>query len=78
MKNTIIITGGAGFIGSNLIELLLEKTSKKIANCTLSVNKNASPDKRSYKVDFSKYNNLITIIVLIQEYFFIDLNNSLY
>jgi len=30
MKNIIVITGGAGFIGSNLIELLLKKTSKKI------------------------------------------------
>ena len=30
MKNIIVVTGGAGFIGSNLIELLLEKTSKKI------------------------------------------------
>ena len=29
MKNIIIVTGGAGFIGSNLIELLLKKTSKK-------------------------------------------------
>ena len=30
MKNCIIITGGAGFIGSNLIEYLLKKTNKKI------------------------------------------------
>ena len=30
MKNYIVITGGAGFIGSNLIELLLKKTNKKI------------------------------------------------
>tara|TARA_B110000008_G_scaffold171947_1_gene171613 strand:- start:137 stop:1021 length:885 start_codon:yes stop_codon:yes gene_type:complete len=30
MKNHIIVTGGAGFVGSNLIELLLEKTNKKI------------------------------------------------
>ena len=29
MKNLIIVTGGAGFVGSNLIELLLEKTSFK-------------------------------------------------
>ena len=30
MKNIIIVTGGAGFIGSNLIELLIKKTKKKI------------------------------------------------
>ena len=30
MKNLIIVTGGAGFVGSNLIKLLLQKTNKKI------------------------------------------------
>ena len=30
MKNIIIVTGGAGFIGSNLIKSLLKKTNKKI------------------------------------------------
>ena len=30
MKNLIIVTGGAGFVGSNLIELLLKKTGNKI------------------------------------------------
>ena len=30
MKNIIVVTGGAGFIGSNLIELLLKKTKFKI------------------------------------------------
>ena len=30
MKNLLIVTGGAGFIGSNLIELLLLKTNYKI------------------------------------------------
>ena len=30
MKEYIIVTGGAGFIGSNLIEYLIKKTNKKI------------------------------------------------
>jgi nucleoside-diphosphate-sugar epimerase len=30
MKNIIVITGGAGFVGSNLISLLLKKTKYKI------------------------------------------------
>ena len=30
MKKYIIVTGGAGFVGSNLIELFLKKTNKKI------------------------------------------------
>ena len=30
MKNLIIVTGGAGFVGSNLIKLLLKKTKNKI------------------------------------------------
>ena len=30
MKNLIIVTGGAGFVGSGLIELFLKKTKLKI------------------------------------------------
>jgi len=30
MKNLIVVTGGAGFVGSNLIELLLKETKHKI------------------------------------------------
>ena len=30
MKNLIVVTGGAGFVGSNLINLFLKKTKKKI------------------------------------------------
>ena len=29
-KQTIVVTGGAGFVGSNLIEFFLRKTNKKI------------------------------------------------
>ena len=29
MKNLIIVTGGAGFVGSNLISSLLKNTNKK-------------------------------------------------
>ena len=32
MKNIIVITGGAGFVGSNLIELFLNKTNYKIVS----------------------------------------------
>ena len=32
-KNIIVITGGAGFVGSNLIKLFLKKTKFKIISC---------------------------------------------
>ena len=49
MKNIIVITGGAGFVGSNLIKLFLEKTEYKIIsidNYSTGSKKNHIKDKR--------------------------------
>jgi len=44
MKNFIVITGGAGFVGSNLIELLLKKTKFKI----ISIDNYSSGSKKNH------------------------------
>ena len=44
MKNYIVVTGGAGFIGSNLIEHFIKKTNKKI----LSVDNYSSGLKKNH------------------------------
>ncbi len=49
MKNIIVVTGGAGFVGSNLIELILKKTSLNIIsfdNYSTGKIKNHILDKR--------------------------------
>ena len=45
MKNYLIITGGAGFVGSNLIKLLLKKTKYKL----ISIDNYSTGNKKSYK-----------------------------
>jgi UDP-glucose 4-epimerase len=47
MKNIIIITGGCGFIGSNLIELLLKKTKKNI----ISLDDYSSGSKKNHIIN---------------------------
>jgi UDP-glucose 4-epimerase len=44
MKNHIIVTGGAGFVGSNLVELLLKKTKYKI----ISLDNYSSGSKKNH------------------------------
>ena len=64
MKNLIIVTGGAGFVGSNLIELLLLKTNYKIIsldNYSSGLKKNHINHKRvNYlKGDTSNINKIL-------------------
>jgi UDP-glucose 4-epimerase len=44
MKNLIVVTGGAGFVGTNLIELLLNKTKYKI----ISLDNYSSGSKKNH------------------------------
>ena len=44
MKNIIIVTGGAGFVGSNMINQLLEKTNKKV----ISLDNYSSGSKKNH------------------------------
>ena len=44
MKNIIVITGGAGFVGSNLVRLLLKKTKYKI----ISIDNYSSGSKKNH------------------------------
>ena len=47
MKNLIVITGGAGFVGSNLINLLLKKTQNKL----LSIDNYSSGSKKNHIIN---------------------------
>jgi len=47
MKNIIVITGGAGFVGSNLIEIIIQKTKFKI----LSIDNYSSGSKKNHIIN---------------------------
>ena len=44
MKDIIVVTGGAGFVGSNLISLLVKKTKLKI----ISIDNYSSGKKKNH------------------------------
>ena len=67
MRNNIVITGGAGFVGSNLISYLLEKTNFKIIsldNYSTGLKKNHI---RSKRVKYIK-GNTINITKILKKY----------
>ncbi len=47
MKNIIVVTGGAGFVGSNLISLLLKKTKYKI----ISIDNYSTGSKKNHVIN---------------------------
>ena len=59
MRNIIVVTGGAGFVGSNLIKFLLNKTKNKIIsidNYSSGTKKNHIKNKRvKYIKSHTKY-----------------------
>ena len=64
MKNILVITGGAGFVGSNLVELLIKKTNFKIISIdnysTGSVKNHIKSSRVKYlKSDTNKINTVL-------------------
>ena len=57
MKNIIIVTGGAGFVGSNLIEFLLKKTSYKIISLDNYSTGNKKNHFESKRIQYVKCDN---------------------
>jgi len=67
MKNLLIVTGGAGFVGSNLIEYLLKKTKYKI----ISLDNYSSGSKKNHiKNNRVKYlkGHTLSIINILSKY----------
>ena len=58
MKNFIIVTGGAGFVGSNLIQSLLKNTNKKIISLDNYSSGNRKNHIKNNRVKYLKANTI--------------------
>jgi len=70
MKDTIVVTGGAGFVGSNLIELILKKTKYKIIsidNYSSGFKKNHINNKRVKYIKSNTKHISKTLIYVIKK-----------
>ncbi|MDC3125838.1 NAD-dependent epimerase/dehydratase family protein [Candidatus Pelagibacter sp.] len=67
MKNIIVITGGAGFVGSNLISFLLKKTNYKIVSVDNYSSGSVKNHIRSNKVVYLK-GHTKNIYLLLNKY----------
>ena len=56
MRNILVITGGAGFVGSNLIRLLLNKTKYKIISIDNYISGNKKNHIKNKRVKYIKSN----------------------
>ena len=56
MKNFIVVTGGAGFVCSNLIKSLLKKTNKKIISLDNYSSGNKKNHIKNFRVKYLKTN----------------------
>ena len=63
--NNILVTGGAGYIGSNIIELLLKEKNKIfiIDNLSTGYKKLINQKVKFYKTDINKFKNVRKIIL---------------
>ena len=76
MKNIIVVTGGAGFVGSNMIEYFLKKTNFRIIsidNYSTGKKKNHIDNKRVKYIKGNSKNifrilHLYFILVNLQEF----------
>ena len=64
MKNIIVITGGAGFVGSNLIEYFINKTKLKIISLDNYSSGTVKNHIKSSRVKYIKSNTKKIEIVL--------------